>query len=375
MFTADTNTGFYRPSNDTLGFVTGGSERMRIDASGNVGIGIGTPFSKLHVLGNITVSSQSLTNQTSVTNAPPALTIIGGVTSTARFAPPDGAQGSVSTIQLWSTFQNTVADNGARYTSRITSGFNGGAWGNEYLSIGVGNNAAANDGASDPVEKIRVMSNGNVGIGTSHPQATLHVEGNIICNRLIGTNLIFSLSLVPLSNYQNSYGVEESIINPTTGTQPFSITPMNQWAQFRFNYVALNKSGLLDSNLINSTDGLIRIPETGWYKFSVDMQLYPAGFPSVWTGSTMSLHRFNSSKSGYTTTMGWPSKCKWIQTNYHGSASTVVKHVGYHYVYLAVNDFVGTWLNITGSGTYGPNNNNIYTTYYAPSLTFELIGL
>ena len=36
---SDLNTGVYFPAADTLGFTTGGSERMRIDSTGNVGIG------------------------------------------------------------------------------------------------------------------------------------------------------------------------------------------------------------------------------------------------------------------------------------------------------------------------------------------------
>jgi hypothetical protein len=48
-FTGDTNTGFARPAADTLGFITGGSERMRIDSSGNVGIGTTSASGALHV--------------------------------------------------------------------------------------------------------------------------------------------------------------------------------------------------------------------------------------------------------------------------------------------------------------------------------------
>ena len=38
-FTGDTNTGFARPAADTLGFITNGTERMRIDSSGNLLVG------------------------------------------------------------------------------------------------------------------------------------------------------------------------------------------------------------------------------------------------------------------------------------------------------------------------------------------------
>lgn len=65
------------------------------------------------------------------------------------------AQGERSGMSFYSTFQST-ADNGSRRTADILAGFNGGAWGTEYLAFNVGLGGAANDGQSLTTERLRI---------------------------------------------------------------------------------------------------------------------------------------------------------------------------------------------------------------------------
>jgi hypothetical protein len=60
----DLNTGFWFPSADTIAASTAGAERMRIDSSGNVGIGTSSPTTRLHIAGATTATSQLTTQHT-----------------------------------------------------------------------------------------------------------------------------------------------------------------------------------------------------------------------------------------------------------------------------------------------------------------------
>ena len=59
---ADTNTGIFFPAADTIAFAEGGTEVMRIDSSGQVGIGTTTPTCALDVTGGIQTSRTTVTS-------------------------------------------------------------------------------------------------------------------------------------------------------------------------------------------------------------------------------------------------------------------------------------------------------------------------
>jgi hypothetical protein len=59
-FTGDTNTGWWSPAADTLAASTAGAERMRIDSSGNIGVGTLNPTSKLYISQSSDAAHQGL---------------------------------------------------------------------------------------------------------------------------------------------------------------------------------------------------------------------------------------------------------------------------------------------------------------------------
>ena len=105
--TGDTNTGIYFPAADTLGFTTSGSERVRIDSAGSVGIGgAASADSSLGILGTYK-SSAAVTRVVRINGTIPSAT-----TSTARSfsseLSTEAAAFTITSLQHYFASQSTI---------------------------------------------------------------------------------------------------------------------------------------------------------------------------------------------------------------------------------------------------------------------------
>ena len=166
----DTNTNIRFPAADTVTVETNGVERLRVDSSGNVGIGISNPLAKLDVY------------------QPSAVV---GLAS-ARFGvnAGGGSPASLSGLTTYWNLSDGLAESSLVYGNSPYS----------FMTFG------KHDGTSYS-ETMRINADGNVGIGTSDPTEKLHISGNI---RVTGayfdsTNSKGTAGQVLTSNSTHSY--------------------------------------------------------------------------------------------------------------------------------------------------------------------------
>ena len=147
----DANTGIFFPAADTIAFSEGGVESMRIDSSGNVGIGTSTPAKRLTVA--------NTTDTTTVGNNA-VMTVQGGEGATVN---------SVAEIGFaYRTFSGTNPLCTIGY--QITSNAGVGAGALTFSTRSVTTDTA-------PSERMRIDTSGNVGIGTASPAYKVDITG------------------------------------------------------------------------------------------------------------------------------------------------------------------------------------------------------
>lgn len=128
--TGDTNTGVFFPAADTISIATGGTERVTIDSSGRVGIGVTSLSERFQVAGAIITSAGTTSNKTSA--------------ASFDFAP------GINTARIY-------------------------AWGSSGTTANIA--FLTGSGGLAASERMRIDSSGNVGIGTTSPDAKFQVSG------------------------------------------------------------------------------------------------------------------------------------------------------------------------------------------------------
>ncbi len=210
FFSGDTNTGLYSPGADQVAISTNGTGRLFVDASGNVGLGTSSPQDLFHVEG-ATSPTIRLRNSTTGSNASPASTFI--------------------------DFRGFNQEIRARIEAQDRrTNLNGG-----FLNIGTA------DVTNTLVNALHIDSSQRVGIGTSSPTQTLHVENG----NLINASLTFGASAIQtIRGSFGGSGIREIAIGVTGDS------PNNPYLQSR------NNSNTAQALLLNPAGGAVGIGTT-----------------------------------------------------------------------------------------------------------------
>jgi hypothetical protein len=227
--TGDTNTGIFFPAADTVAFAEGGAESMRIDSSGNVGIGTTTPSQLLEV----------------------------------------GAESISNTYIQVSASNNTAAGIKFRSDSSLTTGYDIGYEGN-------GNHFFfKNDVGGTVTERMRIDSGGNVGIGTTAQVNKLEVVGSFGRGAPVAKTADFTLAATENWIIVNKPTTACTVTLPAaslwTGRE-FTIKTIQNLAvnSASSNIVALNADVISTSILSGTAGSWATLVSTGvyWYKMA-----------------------------------------------------------------------------------------------------------
>lgn len=233
--TGDTNTGIYFPAADTIAFTEGGAEAMRIDSSGNVGIGTSSPGGRLDTSG-ADDTIVLFRNTTAIVRVRPYVTSyatsqIAALNAAASAYTPLAVGGSITTLETGGVERMRIGDSGQL-------GIGGANYGTSGQVLTSGGASAAPSWAAAPVSLV------SLGTATAASGSSASITG------LTLTNYRFILvNYASISSNQNSDIVQVSGDNTTAGSTPriaLSATAANsQWGSIMFE---LDYGG----NLVNS---------------------------------------------------------------------------------------------------------------------------
>ena len=351
-FSADTDTGLYRPGSDSIGFTTGGAEKARLTATG-FGIGV-TPAYKLDINGDANVAStyaykyngnNVITAQTSLNNY-----YFGNSGNLTGSGGNNTATGYHALLINTTGSQNVAF--GVSALSVNTTGFNNAALG--YNTLAANTTGTQNIAIGTSALATNTTGTANIAIGTSalgNSTTSIHsialgynssvatTTGSF--NTLAGNN-----SFVTNTTGGSNTGMGYNVLNAnTTGSQNVAFGV----GSLQSNTTASNNTGLGTSTLSINTTGInntatgaygLRSNTTGNYNTANGYQsLYfnttgysntASGFTAL-TGNTTGIQNsaFGTNALAFNT-LGDNNTASGVQAGYDNSTGSKNTYFGYN---------------------------------------------
>lgn len=270
------NGGSGNVQSGALAFGTSGSEKMRIDSSGNVGIGTSSPGGKLHSVGG-------------TANGINVAGVFTGGTS--------GGAGAEDTDEVQLRLSTNNANAGIR-----------GAW------ISALNTTGANQGhdllfytnptASTPVERMRITHSGNCGIGATNPGVKLVVAGTDAIQVPAGTTAQRPTAAAGQIRLNTTHGYFEGYdgtnwTNLRTLVQTYIASGTQSCDNTSFSAISVidNNQSLSDS-LTTESGGIYTFARAGIYEVYIGITVEGSATNYRWTGQLV------ATKNGTSTIVG-----------------------------------------------------------------------
>ena len=189
-FLGDSNTGMYHASNDTLGFVTSGIERMRIVDSGFVGIGKSNPLFPLDVTGDLNFTGVLRQNGAAYigsqwSNNAANVFLLGSNVGIGTSSPQQPLEVNGTIITRSTTSPTIIIVNSNTNQQAVIAvaasalQFSSSAASNDLVIRSDNATSRVHIQSGTGTSAITINSNNNVGIGTSTPAYRLDVTGDL----------------------------------------------------------------------------------------------------------------------------------------------------------------------------------------------------